>query len=256
MTSYAGVHHDVEAPIAADNHGVLFLNSAVRSEDVTDGTSNTLFVGEKLNDGLDLGWASGTRSSLRNTGLNVNRTPGPGFGKPGTGSLTPAEDRDLAKMGIARVRGRVRQPAPGRKQLPLRRRLGAVPQVERQHQGLPASGQPGRWRGHRRGPVLRRTKVGQPFQADVRLESLTCGGDHAIWSRRTMRPNRAFTLIELLVVMAIIAILILCLLPRCIGAARPPRAGPRASTTSSKSTWPSRATIRLTTRFPRDATTW
>jgi prepilin-type N-terminal cleavage/methylation domain-containing protein/prepilin-type processing-associated H-X9-DG protein len=72
MSSYAGVHHDVEAPIAADNHGVLFLNSHVRYEDVTDGTSQTLFVGEKLNDGLDLGWASGTRASLRNTGTGVN----------------------------------------------------------------------------------------------------------------------------------------------------------------------------------------
>jgi prepilin-type N-terminal cleavage/methylation domain-containing protein/prepilin-type processing-associated H-X9-DG protein len=68
MTSYAGCHHDVEAPIAADNKGVLFLNSAVRIEDVTDGTSQTIFIGEKLNDGLDQGWASGTRASLRNAG--------------------------------------------------------------------------------------------------------------------------------------------------------------------------------------------
>ncbi len=61
MTSYAGVYHDVEAPIAADNHGVLFLNSAISYEKITDGSSQTVFVGEKLNNGLDLGWASGTR---------------------------------------------------------------------------------------------------------------------------------------------------------------------------------------------------
>ncbi len=72
MTNYAGVHHDVEAPIAADNRGVLFLNSAITYEKVTDGTSQTLFVGEKHNNGLDLGWASGTRASLRNTGTPIS----------------------------------------------------------------------------------------------------------------------------------------------------------------------------------------
>ena len=68
MTSYAGSHHDVEAPISAKNNGVLFLNSSVRLEDVTDGTSLTVFIAEKLNDGRDQGWASGTRASLRNLG--------------------------------------------------------------------------------------------------------------------------------------------------------------------------------------------
>ncbi len=67
MTSYAGVYHDVEAPIAADNHGVMFLNSAIRYEQITDGATQTLFVGETRSDGPNLGWASGTRASLRNT---------------------------------------------------------------------------------------------------------------------------------------------------------------------------------------------
>ena len=33
MSNYAGCHHDAEAPIDADNNGVLFLNSAVARTD-------------------------------------------------------------------------------------------------------------------------------------------------------------------------------------------------------------------------------
>ncbi|NLX96188.1 MAG: DUF1559 domain-containing protein [Rhodopirellula sp.] len=73
-TNYAGCHHDVEAPIAADNHGVLFLNSAVASEEIPDGRTHTLFVGEKVIDEGDLGWMSGTRATLRNTGSALNST--------------------------------------------------------------------------------------------------------------------------------------------------------------------------------------
>jgi prepilin-type processing-associated H-X9-DG protein len=70
--SYAACHHDVEAPIDVDNHGVFFLNSHVRREDITDGTSFTFFVGEKPLKTTDLGWASGTRATLRNTGTRLN----------------------------------------------------------------------------------------------------------------------------------------------------------------------------------------
>jgi len=98
--NYAGCHHDVEAPIDADNHGVMFLNSSISSRDVTDGTSHTIYVGEKKNDRYDvtvppevatsagpvavdegeqsgrvLGWMSGTRATLRNTGTLINGTP-------------------------------------------------------------------------------------------------------------------------------------------------------------------------------------
>ncbi len=60
MTNYVGCHHDVEAPIDAKNNGVFFLNAAMRYEDIPDGSSQTIFLGEKLNDGTGQGWASGT----------------------------------------------------------------------------------------------------------------------------------------------------------------------------------------------------
>lgn len=72
-SSYAAAHHDLEAPIDVNNHGVFFLNSAVRYEDIADGTTHTIFIGEKLIDkDADLGWMSGTRATLRNSGSPIN----------------------------------------------------------------------------------------------------------------------------------------------------------------------------------------
>lgn len=72
VSNYAGCHHDVEAPIDADNHGLLFLNSHIRYRDMSDGSSYTILIGEKLITRLDLGWLSGTRATLRNTGTPIN----------------------------------------------------------------------------------------------------------------------------------------------------------------------------------------
>lgn len=66
LTNYAGCHHGSETPIDKDNNGVLFLNSKITYSDIRDGSSNTILVGEFLPYDNSLGWASGTRSSLRN----------------------------------------------------------------------------------------------------------------------------------------------------------------------------------------------
>jgi prepilin-type N-terminal cleavage/methylation domain-containing protein len=72
VSTYAGCQNDVEAPINTDNHGVLFLNSHISPRDVTDGATNTIYVGEKLVSSDDLGWMSGTRATLRNAGEKLN----------------------------------------------------------------------------------------------------------------------------------------------------------------------------------------
>ena len=72
LTHYAGCYNDSETPIDVKNNGVFFLNSRVRYEDIEDGSSNTIFFGEKASEDTELGWASGTRSTLRNTGTPIN----------------------------------------------------------------------------------------------------------------------------------------------------------------------------------------
>lgn len=72
---YAGVQNDIESPIDVDNNGVLFLNSSVSFDEILDGCSKTLFVGEFI-EGNQLGWVSGTRSTLRNAGTFINSDDG------------------------------------------------------------------------------------------------------------------------------------------------------------------------------------
>jgi prepilin-type N-terminal cleavage/methylation domain-containing protein len=75
LSNYAGCQNDVEAPIDENNNGVLFLNSHIREKDITDGLRHTIFVAEKAGSQWDLGWISGTRATLRNTGTAINQTP-------------------------------------------------------------------------------------------------------------------------------------------------------------------------------------
>lgn len=74
MSSYAAVSNDTEAPIDAKNNGVFYLNSKTKFSDIIDGTTNTIFLGEKTSSYIDLGWVSGTRATLRNGVLTERET--------------------------------------------------------------------------------------------------------------------------------------------------------------------------------------
>ena len=86
-TNYAACHNDAEAPIDVKNNGVFYLNSNTRYDDVTDGTSSTIFLGEKkLLNAPSLGWISGTNATLRNAGTQVNG--------PSTLGIAPGDEDD------------------------------------------------------------------------------------------------------------------------------------------------------------------
>jgi prepilin-type N-terminal cleavage/methylation domain-containing protein/prepilin-type processing-associated H-X9-DG protein len=102
-SDYAGCHHDLEQPIDVTNHGVLFLNSGVRLSEIGDGASHTFFLGEKLQEiddtgAFDLGWASGTRATLRNTGTRLNASQA-------TQSGYKASPENWAEMEVRLARG-------------------------------------------------------------------------------------------------------------------------------------------------------
>lgn len=74
MTScYCAIHSSNETPIDEDNDGVFFLNSMLDRDAISDGLNHTMFLGEKLEDlPPKLGWLSGTRCTMRNTGHAIN----------------------------------------------------------------------------------------------------------------------------------------------------------------------------------------
>jgi len=102
--NYVACHNGSEAPISEKNDGTFYLNSSTRYEELTDGSSQTIFLGEKRTSLVDLGWMSGTPGTLRNTGSTPNTsatspatTPAPGFVDPNApdanASMTDAEAR-------------------------------------------------------------------------------------------------------------------------------------------------------------------
>lgn len=96
--NYAASFGGADVPIDLKNNGVMFLNSSIGYRQIRDGASNTIMVGEKcvVENANELGWMSGTKSTLRNTGVAINK--GWDVGGPGPGAarfrmpLPPPDD--------------------------------------------------------------------------------------------------------------------------------------------------------------------
>lgn len=68
VSLYAGCHHSVEQAISDSGDGMFSVNSSESLEDIPDGRSATLLVGEFSPTLPGHGWIFGDRSSLRNGG--------------------------------------------------------------------------------------------------------------------------------------------------------------------------------------------
>lgn len=183
--NYAACFGGENVPIDAKNNGLMFLNSSVGFREIRDGASNTIMVGEKcvIEDTNELGWMSGTKSTLRNTGVAINK-----------GWDVGGDARDN-RVFVSRCRRRqhryqrIFQLSHWRFTGCACRRIGSIPEREYQSAALCQS---------------RQSRIDIGIHWRVLMKTLP---------PRSMRRLRGFTLMELLIVIAIIAILIALLLP-------------------------------------------
>jgi prepilin-type N-terminal cleavage/methylation domain-containing protein len=90
VSDYAACHHDSEAPIDSKNNGLMFRDSRVLFSEIIDGSSFTMLFSEKCASDTELGWLSGTRSTIRNTGS---------FEYPTKGTKPDVDDSDPLFVG-------------------------------------------------------------------------------------------------------------------------------------------------------------
>lgn len=103
--NYMGCIGGENVPIDVDNSGLFFLNSSVGYEEIRDGASNTILLGERRRDDLptgeELGWMSGTSATLRNTGVPINVVNSDRVVNPYGGGFDPQQLHEPPPLGLA-----------------------------------------------------------------------------------------------------------------------------------------------------------
>lgn len=122
-SSYAANYHEKEAPIDVTNNGVFYLNSSTRLEEIRDGASYTLFVAERKVS-RDLGWASGTSATLRNTGYPPNSNASAPVFRPDTGVFEEAFTEQAFDFGDDD--GNAAEPVPAPTTEEMQKRLSMI----------------------------------------------------------------------------------------------------------------------------------
>jgi prepilin-type N-terminal cleavage/methylation domain-containing protein/prepilin-type processing-associated H-X9-DG protein len=94
LSTYAACYSSTETPLDKANDGVFYLNSRTKFSEIDDGSSNTIFVSEKISENGDLGWMSGTRATLRNGTISS----APKRFRPGLISMTTTSNPDNGSL--------------------------------------------------------------------------------------------------------------------------------------------------------------
>ena len=92
-----GCHASQNKPIHIDDDGLLYLNSSEVIEDIPDGASTTILIGEKLPQPNDRGFLRGDYSALRNTGAPLDS----GLYRPDGTATGLEEQMSLKARGFA-----------------------------------------------------------------------------------------------------------------------------------------------------------
>ena len=158
--------------------GIFYRNSRTSIAAITDGTSNTIAVGERSHNLSYVTWTARSIGGWLGKTSPIEGGPTSSTPRPrSAGRRSSARPAWRTAPDDQQPRGPRRgllEPAPRRGQLPVRRRLGPLPQVDHQPDPLAGAGDPKRRRGDLGRLVLIRILAGRSHDPPREGETIGC----------------------------------------------------------------------------------